>query len=53
MTHKSKDCCDRPRIRGAKHTGDDIKADEIILDLDLNYDAKRDRYNGYNPDNYK
>lgn len=52
MTHKTKDCCERPRKRGAKQTGEDIKADEIIVDLDLDYDGKRDRYNGYNPDNY-
>lgn len=53
MTHKAKDCCERPRKKGAKLTGQDIKADEIIVDLDLDYAAKRDRYNGYNPEMYQ
>ncbi|KAF0379978.1 pre-mRNA-splicing factor SLU7 [Gigaspora margarita] len=49
MTHKTKDCMDRPRKTGAKWTGQDIKPDEIIQEIDLDYDAKRDRWNGYDP----
>nr|CAG8495316.1 4034_t:CDS:2 [Entrophospora candida] len=49
MTHKSRDCMDRPRKTGAKWSGTDIKADEIIQDIELDYDAKRDRWNGYDP----
>ncbi|CAG8637003.1 10711_t:CDS:2, partial [Racocetra fulgida] len=49
MTHKTKECMDRPRKTGAKWTGQDIKPDEIIQEIDLDYDAKRDRWNGYDP----
>lgn len=48
MTHKKKDCFERPRRVGAKYTGDDIAPDEFIVPkLALNYDAKRDRWAGY------
>eukprot|EP01132_Coremiostelium_polycephalum_P006126 gene6126-7632_t len=53
MTHKAKDCCERPRKVGAKYTNDDIKPDEVLQELDLDYDAKRDAYNGYDPASYK
>ncbi|PKY50363.1 pre-mRNA-splicing factor SLU7 [Rhizophagus irregularis] len=49
MTHKTKDCMDRPRKTGAKWSGKDIKADEIIQEIELDYDSKRDRWNGYDP----
>jgi pre-mRNA-processing factor SLU7 len=50
MTHKAKDCLERPRKKGAKWTGDDIKPDEVVLDdVNLGFEAKRDRWNGYNP----
>jgi pre-mRNA-processing factor SLU7 len=47
MTHKRADCLSRPRKLGAKWTGQDIQADEIIEDVDLSWDGKRDRWNGY------
>jgi pre-mRNA-processing factor SLU7 len=47
MTHKTKECCERPRKIGAKWTGKDIRPDEVIQDLLLDYDGKRDRWNGY------
>ena len=51
MTHSKKDCMERPRKTGAKFTSKDIKPDEVIQpELDLSYDGKRDRWNGYNPD---
>ncbi|KAM9958233.1 hypothetical protein ACTFIW_001094 [Dictyostelium discoideum] len=53
MTHKTKDCCERPRKLGAKFTNDDIKPDEVIQKLELDYDSKRDPYNGYDPSSYK
>ncbi|CAG8461249.1 7199_t:CDS:2 [Paraglomus occultum] len=49
MTHKTKDCVERPRKLGAKWTGKNIQADEIIQEIELDYDAKRDRWNGYDP----
>eukprot|EP00842_Homolaphlyctis_polyrhiza_P004712 jgi/Hompol1/5241/HPOL_004274-RA len=47
MTHKSADCFDRPRRKGAKWTGEGIQADEVVLDVELGFEAKRDRWNGY------
>ena len=47
MTHKTRDCLSRPRAKGAKWTGRDIQADEIVQDVQLGWDAKRDRWNGY------
>ena len=52
MTHKTKDCIYRPRKQGAKFTGKDIQADEVVQDVKLGWDAKRDRWNGYDPRNY-
>eukprot|EP01080_Neovahlkampfia_damariscottae_P004526 gene4526-7904_t len=53
MTHKTKDCMERPRKRGAKLTGKDIKPDEIITDVgELTYEEKRDAWNGYEVENY-
>jgi len=49
MTHKTKDCVDRPRRIGAKFTGKDLQADEAIVECHLAYDGKRDRWNGYDP----
>jgi len=52
MTHKTKDCLSRPRKHGARWTGKDIQADEVIEDVTLGWDAKRDRWNGYDPQEY-
>ncbi|KAE9370565.1 putative mRNA splicing protein [Stipitochalara longipes BDJ] len=53
MTHKTKECLSRPRAKGAKWTGKDIQADEVVQDVSLGWDAKRDRWNGYDPKEYK
>ncbi|KAL2758399.1 hypothetical protein ACRALDRAFT_1068736 [Sodiomyces alcalophilus JCM 7366] len=53
MTHKAKDCLSRPRAKGAKWTGKDIQADEVIQEVRLGWDAKRDRWNGYDPKEYR
>ena len=54
MTHKKKDCLERPRKIGAKFSGEDIAADELILPkLNYDYDGKRDRWNGYDPMMYR
>ncbi|KAJ8077272.1 mRNA splicing protein [Marasmius tenuissimus] len=47
MTHKKKDCLERPRKKGAKFTNKNIAPDEVVQDVALGYDAKRDRWNGY------
>ncbi|KAM3581936.1 mRNA splicing protein, variant 2 [Umbelopsis sp. WA50703] len=49
ITHPTRDCVERPRKKGAKWTGKNIQADEIVQDVDLDWDEKRDRWNGYNP----
>jgi len=53
MTHKSKDCVERPRKTGAKFTGKNLMPDEYIQDLQLDWDGKRDRWNGFEADDYK
>jgi pre-mRNA-processing factor SLU7 len=53
MTHKTKECLSRPRAKGARWTGQDIQADEVVQDVTLGWDAKRDRWNGYDPKEYK
>ncbi|CAI9732650.1 Hypothetical predicted protein [Octopus vulgaris] len=51
MTHKKKDCLERPRRVGAKYTGDHIAADEHIVPvMNYDYDGKRDIWNGYDPE---
>lgn len=53
MTHKTKECLSRPRAKGAKWTGQDIQADEVVQDVNLGWDAKRDRWNGYDSKEYR
>lgn len=62
MTHKTKECLERPRKVGAKYTNKDIAADEIIHDASTglngqegfgDYDVKRDRWDGYDPSTHK
>lgn len=53
MTHKKQDCLERPRKKGAKFTSKNIQADDVIQEIDAGYDAKRDRWNGYDPAEHK
>jgi len=59
MTHKEKDCLERPRSakRAAWKTGVDIAPDEVVLNLEnhgkVSYDAKRDIWKGYDPSEYQ
>lgn len=53
ITHKAKDCLSRPRKQGAKWTGKDIQADEKIEKVELGWNAKRDRWNGYDASEYQ
>ncbi|XP_004493322.2 pre-mRNA-splicing factor SLU7-like isoform X1 [Cicer arietinum] len=52
MTHNVKACMERPRKVGAKHTNKHIAADEKIETIELDYDGKRDRWNGYDPSTF-
>lgn len=53
MSHNAKECLSRPRKFGAKWTNQDIEADEVINeDLKLDYESKRDRWNGYAPEEH-
>lgn len=53
MTHRREDCLERPRKKGAKYTNRDIAPDEVIQHIEVGYDAKRDRWNGYDPAEHK
>lgn len=52
MTHDKKSCMERPRVVGAKYTNVNIAPDEKIESFDLDYDGKRDRWNGYETSTY-
>ncbi|KAF2322779.1 hypothetical protein GH714_030643 [Hevea brasiliensis] len=52
MTHDAKSCMKRPRKVGAKRTNKHIAPDENIESFELDYDGKRDRWNGYDTSNY-
>ncbi|XP_010675980.1 pre-mRNA-splicing factor SLU7-like [Beta vulgaris subsp. vulgaris] len=52
ITHDVKSCIDRPRKVGAKWTGKHIAPDEIIEEFEIDYDGKRDRWNGFDPASY-
>ncbi|KAL6013326.1 hypothetical protein ACLOJK_003819 [Asimina triloba] len=49
---EKKSCMDRPRKLGAKWTNKHIAPDEKIETFELDYDGKRDRWNGYDPSTY-
>ncbi|KAL0390915.1 UNVERIFIED_CONTAM: Pre-splicing factor SLU7 [Sesamum calycinum] len=53
MTHDKKSCVERPRKLGAKWTGKSIAPDEKIETFELDYDGKRDRWNGFDAASYK
>ncbi|KAH0044409.1 hypothetical protein KCU80_g1510, partial [Aureobasidium melanogenum] len=53
MGHQKKDCLYRQRKVGAKFTGRDIKADETGQDISMGWEAKRDRWSGYDARAYQ
>jgi pre-mRNA-processing factor SLU7 len=53
ITHTRKDCLERPRAKGARWTGTDIVADDVQRDVNLDWEGKRDRWNGYDSNNYR
>ncbi|KAF8388230.1 hypothetical protein HHK36_026896 [Tetracentron sinense] len=52
MTHDTKSCMERPRKLGAKWSNKHIAPDEKIETFELDYDGKRDRWNGYDSATY-
>ncbi|CAK9140625.1 unnamed protein product [Ilex paraguariensis] len=52
MSHNAKECMERPRKLGAKWTNKNIAPDEKIETFALDYDGKRDRWNGYDAATY-
>mmetsp|Transcript_35667 Transcript_35667/g.78383 ORF Transcript_35667/g.78383 Transcript_35667/m.78383 type:complete len:606 (+) Transcript_35667:424-2241(+) len=52
MTHKARDCVERPRKKGAKFTGKDIKSDELIVEMAFDYAGKRDHWSQYDASNH-
>ncbi len=47
MTHKRRDCLERPRKVGAKFSGSNFAPDEHLQPkLNMDFDGKRDRWNG-------
>ncbi|KAL9823763.1 pre-mRNA-splicing factor SLU7-like [Geothlypis trichas] len=53
LTHTRKNCMERPRKAGAKYTGMGIAPDEHVQpQLVFGYDGKRDRWNGYDPEEH-
>ena len=52
VTHNLKECLERPRKRGAKWSGQQYAGDEYILEVPLDYEGKRDRWNGYDPNSF-
>ncbi|KIS67083.1 mRNA splicing protein SLU7 [Mycosarcoma maydis] len=54
MSHKTKDCLERPRKKGAKKLGRTLAGDHMLQEVQgLDYAAKRDRWNGYDPAEHK
>ncbi|RPA76781.1 hypothetical protein BJ508DRAFT_417442 [Ascobolus immersus RN42] len=54
MTHTAKDCLQRRRKVGAKWSGVDIAGDEVLQNTDdLGWEGKRDRWNGYVPEDHQ
>ncbi|KAH7522089.1 hypothetical protein FEM48_Zijuj07G0100800 [Ziziphus jujuba var. spinosa] len=52
ITHDVKFCIERPRKKGAKLTNMHIAPDEKIEKVELDYDGKHDRWNGYDTANH-
>ncbi|XP_014467717.1 PREDICTED: pre-mRNA-splicing factor Slu7-like [Dinoponera quadriceps] len=54
ITHKRKECMERPRRVGAKYTNSKIAPDEFTQpELSMDYDGKRDRWAGYDPSEHR
>lgn len=52
MTHTKKFCVERPRKHNAKFLNKTFGDDEDLQDLDLTFEARIDRWNGFDPEMY-
>ena len=53
MTHKTKECLERPRKLQAKYTNEDLARDDVVEDIKFDdWAHKRDAYKGYSADDY-
>jgi len=52
ITHSAKDCVERPRKKGAKFSGSNIKADEVVVEMAFDYAGKRDHWAQYDPSDH-
>ncbi|KAK0170282.1 hypothetical protein PV328_010861 [Microctonus aethiopoides] len=54
LTHKKKECMERPRKVGAQFNGKNIAPDEYVQpELSMDFDGKRDRWAGYDPSEHR
>ncbi|EUD66368.1 hypothetical protein C922_03284 [Plasmodium inui San Antonio 1] len=53
VTHKEKDCLERTRKKKLNFVNRDNDEDFVCFTQDLGYDGNRDRWVGYNPDNFE
>ncbi|XP_034661314.1 pre-mRNA-splicing factor Slu7 [Drosophila subobscura] len=54
MSHKRKDCLERPRKVQARYAESIVVHDEhIVSEASINYDEKRDRWSSYDPANHR
>lgn len=53
IAHKAIDCLERPRKVGAKYTSQDMRDEEKVNEIQTTWDSKRDRWNGYDADEYQ
>lgn len=53
ITHRTEECVERPKAKGAKWTGK-VDGNEVFFQPEkrTNFDAKRDRWRGYDPEKY-
>jgi pre-mRNA-processing factor SLU7 len=52
MGHSKKECTERPRRLGARFTQKGIASDDVVRDVRMDWEVKRDRWNGFTPEMY-
>mmetsp|Transcript_1297 Transcript_1297/g.2135 ORF Transcript_1297/g.2135 Transcript_1297/m.2135 type:complete len:552 (+) Transcript_1297:89-1744(+) len=52
-THGAQDCLERPRAKNAKVLNTKLRPDDVMQDVKLGFEGKRDRWNGYDPKRYE